>query len=431
MKIMLIAGARPNFMKIASIVDAIEAYNRVASSKIDCFLVHTGQHYDEQMSDSFFRDLNLPRPDVNLGVGSASHACQTADIMKCFEPILLRERPDVLLVVGDVNSTVACALVASKITYPAINVAGRTRPLIVHVEAGLRSFDRSMPEEINRIVTDALSDVLFTSEEGADQNLLREGIPQEKIHFAGNTMVDTLLKHKTRADQSKILSRLGLMQDEGVPPRVAPYVVVTLHRPSNVDNGKIFQGILKALTAIGATVPVLFPIHPRTLNRIKEFQFEDDFDFSHLGLVLGSQASAFNRQISTLSPQDCILHHRIVALDPLGYFDFLCLMSHARLVLTDSGGIQEETTVLGVPCVTLRENTERPITVVHGTNVVAGLTKSNITQCALNQLKRSLNQKSPKLWDGHAGERIINVLAEQIHESSNSVIRNHGFYDAP
>ncbi len=398
MNILLVAGARPNFMKIASIVDAIDTHNRSTDRPIDRLLVHTGQHYDEQMSHAFFKDLGLPQPNVDLEVGSCSHAHQTAEIMKRFEPVLLKERPDVVLVVGDVNSTVACSLVASKITYPQLpQPSQRSRPLVAHVEAGLRSFDRSMPEEINRILTDAVSDFLFITEKSAEENLLREGIPREKIHFVGNTMVDTLLKHRRKAQNSKILARLGLEVD---PEResVNNYAVVTLHRPSNVDHRETFHEILEALSAISKETPVFFPIHPRTLNRIKEFGFESYFDFV------------------TQDPKFQGHNHRIRCLEPLGYLDFLCLMSNARLVLTDSGGIQEETTVLGIPCITLRQNTERPVTITHGTNVLVGATKEAIVRHAFSQLKQPPRPVKPSFWDGHAGERIIHVLVQAIDD---------------
>lgn len=407
MKMMLVAGARPNFMKIASIVDALHAHNRSADRPVEFLLVHTGQHYDERMSRVFFKDLGLPPPDVDLEVGSSSHAGQTAEIMKRFEPVLLEERPDVVLVVGDVNSTIACSLVASKTRYPESDrPAARTRPLIAHVEAGLRSFDRSMPEEINRILTDALSDFLFITEKSAEENLLREGIPKGKIHFVGNTMVDTLLKHRERAQKSDILSRLGLERNRTasseIPSRRSKdsngkcdYAVVTLHRPSNVDDREAFREILEALSVIGKELPILFPIHPRTMNRIKEFGFE--------------------KQVSWIAPNATLETRRpsIYCLEPLGYLDFLCLMSNAKIIFTDSGGIQEESTVLGVPCVTLRENTERPATLTQGTNVLAGTSKEAIIRHALRQIKPRAKSGKPKFWDGRAGERIIRILTQK------------------
>jgi UDP-N-acetylglucosamine 2-epimerase (non-hydrolysing) len=428
MKLMLVAGARPNFMKIASIIDAIKMQNdsiENSTFNIQHLLVHTGQHYDDSMSEAFFRDLDLPKPDIYLDVGSASHAVQTAEIMKRFEPVLIEHQPDVVILVGDVNSTVACALVASKIQYDGstqnskliTHNSGVKRPLIAHVEAGLRSFDRTMPEEINRLLTDAISDFLFTTEERANQNLLCEGISKEKIFFVGNTMIDTLLKHREKAQQSKILEKLGLinLQLKIRNSNLIPYGVLTLHRPSNVDNRETFQDVLEALLEISKHLPIIFPVHPRTLNRIKEFNFEDYFNF--------------NSVLSTQPPH-------IYCVDPLGYLDFLCLMSNSKLVLTDSGGMQEETTVLGIPCITMRENTERPVTITFGTNILAGVQKEQIISAALSQLKKyysiSLNimintqnstlstqhSFSPPLWDGKAGYRIVQILVEKIINKS-------------
>jgi UDP-N-acetylglucosamine 2-epimerase (non-hydrolysing) len=393
---MVVAGARPNFMKIASIMNAIEAHNQSQQiPSIRPILVHTGQHYDEQMSNAFFRDLGIPKPDVDLEVGSGSHAQQTAEIMKRFEGVLLKDRPDVLLVVGDVNSTVACSLVASKITYPP--PSERTRPVIAHVEAGLRSFDRSMPEEINRLVTDALSDFLFITEESAAQNLKNEGASETKIHWVGNTMVDTLLSHRAKAEKSTVLDRLGL-RASAETTGVQPYALVTLHRPSNVDNPKIFGGILEALALLARRLPVLFPVHPRTANRIREFGLESSVRLFSEVTLLDLHSAQVN----------CV--------PPLGYLDFLCLTSHARLVLTDSGGVQEETTVLNVPCITLRENTERPVTVSGGTNVLAGTRKEDILRLAGQKLLESPRRNVPKYWDGRAGNRIIEVLAREAHK---------------
>lgn len=446
MKLMLVAGARPNFMKIASIIDAINKHNDAIYDlkfKIHHLLVHTGQHYDDSMSDAFFRDLYLPKPDIYLEVGSGPHAAQTADIMKRFEPVLLEHQPDVVIVVGDVNSTVACALVASKMEYPVTGsrkpaTSNHRRPLIAHVEAGLRSFDRSMPEEINRILTDAISDFLFTTEESANENLKREGIPEERIYFVGNTMIDTLLKHKGIAQKSNILSRLSLLmnnqqqetknQKPTTNNQVVPYAVLTLHRPSNVDNKETFRNILEALKEVAKHLPVIFPAHPRTVNRIKEFNFENYFNF--------------NSVLSTQPPH-------IYCVDPLGYLDFLCLMSNSKIVLTDSGGLQEETTVIGIPCITLRDNTERPVTIIFGTNILAGVQKEQIISAALSQLEKynstpsksvyfkfipqpsTLNPRpstfntqhsnlstqhsfSPPLWDGKAGQRIIQILVDSL-----------------
>jgi UDP-N-acetylglucosamine 2-epimerase (non-hydrolysing) len=412
LKLMLVAGARPNFMKIASISDAVSTYNgSERKPRIDQVIVHTGQHYDEMMSRTFFQDLGIPKPDVDLEVGSGSHAQQTAEIMKRFESVLLAEFPDVVLVVGDVNSTIACSLVAAKLNYPA-GASRRVRPLIAHVEAGLRSFDRSMPEEVNRVLTDAISDLHFVTEKEAIRNLTREGISKKQIYWVGNTMVDTLLKHRSRAEKSEILAKLDLLkplsQLEGSKNQVADfkvksknqncmdYALVTLHRPSNVDNRVTFQGIVQALSTISAKIPILFPVHPRTMNRIKEFELESHFQIE----LEGTSTVAGNSRLRCIAP--------------LGYLDFLCLMSHARLILTDSGGIQEETTVLGVPCVTLRENTERPVTISEGTNLLAGTNKKDIVSSALSQIKKKSKNHQPRNWDGRAGKRIIKILVQEL-----------------
>jgi UDP-N-acetylglucosamine 2-epimerase (non-hydrolysing) len=417
MKIMSIVGARPNFMKIAPIIEAINAYNQSQKSRgqpIDHILVHTGQHYDERLSEMFFDDFALPRPGINLGVGSASHAEQTAEIMKRFESVLLQERPDVIIVVGDVNSTIACALVASKAEYPqtnenrgpdklfahraqpAMSFQIRRRPLIAHVEAGLRSFDRSMPEEINRILTDAISDFLFTTENSAIDNLLREGIPKEKIFFVGNVMIDTLLKYREKIENSKILTELDLLGDKHRNQEnkdIIPFCLLTLHRPSNVDNKNTLHSILEALKTISKELPVIFPCHPRTKKTIYEFRFDSYF-----------------QNISSIKNQYKEDSSYIYWIEPLGYLDFITLIGSARLVLTDSGGIQEETTALGIPCVTLRNNTERPVTVSHGTNVVAGTEKKDIVHHAITKLNQKTIPCSPPLWDGKAAHRIIDIL---------------------
>ena len=387
MKIIHVVGARPNFMKIAPIIDAIADYNQSYNQHINQLLVHTGQHYDEKMSKLFFDDLGIPRPNIDLEVGSASHSEQTAEIMKRFEKVCLKEAPTHILVVGDVNSTISCALVASK-----LNIK------IIHVEAGLRSFDRSMPEEINRVLTDAISDYLFITEKSAEENLLREGIHKEKIFFVGNVMIDTLLKHKQKAQKSKILDHLGLKNGISTDdcPEITNYSLLTLHRPSNVDDKQVFQGILEALIEISKQINIIFPVHPRTNNMIEKFGFGKYF-------IQDSRV-----RIQNLG---------IYCIDPLGYLDFLSLLSHAKLVMTDSGGIQEETTVLGVPCVTLRENTERPVTVTKGTNVIAGTKKDNIVNAAitsinkLTELNHNTKTNTPPLWDGQAAKRIIDILA--------------------
>jgi len=377
MKLLNVAGARPNFMKVAPIIEAIESYNNSNSKKIEQLLIHTGQHYDQNMSRLFFHELGIPEPYVNLEVGSASHAEQTAEIMKRFEKICVSERPTHILVVGDVNSTIACSLVASKL-----------RISVIHVEAGLRSFDRSMPEEINRVLTDAISDILFTTEESAKENLCNEGKSEKNIYFVGNVMIDTLLKHKEKAKTSNVLNRIGLQGSR--------YALLTLHRPSNVDDKKIFTQILEALLLIGKDTPIIFPIHPRSLMKVIEYGLEKYFNWM-----------LYERSFSVSGINE---NNRIIAIQPQGYLDFLQLLSNSVLVLTDSGGIQEETTVLGIPCVTLRENTERPITITKGTNVLAGTDRDNIVRAAASQLSSPKMNLVPPLWDGKASERIVDVL---------------------
>ncbi|GJL64175.1 MAG: UDP-N-acetylglucosamine 2-epimerase (non-hydrolyzing) [Nitrospirales bacterium] len=392
MKIVLVAGARPNFMKVSAIIDAIQSHNASGGRHIEYRLVHTGQHYDAQMSQTFFTDLGIPKPDVDMEVGSSSHAQQTGEIIKRFEFIMLDEQPDVVLVVGDVNSTIACSLVASKMMYPNPTATLKLlRPRIAHVEAGLRSFDREMPEEVNRVLTDVVSDFLFTTERSAEKNLKKEGIPKDKVHFVGNTMVDSLLKHRKKSQESAILERLGLSHDDKGVPR--EYGVMTLHRPSNVDDLTCFQPILEALKELSQDMPMVFPVHPRTMKRIQEFHLESNF--------------------ASLIPQK-IGGSGLYCIEPLGYLDFLRLTANAKLVLTDSGGLQEETTILGVPCVTLRENTERPITITQGTNVLAGTMKDQILIHARQQLTHHKKHKRPKFWDGHAGQRIVEILDRSL-----------------
>ncbi len=407
MKIMIVVGARPNFMKAAPLLVSIREHNQkvaalssdkqpMETQKIQEVLVHTGQHYDESMSGSFFVDLELPRPDIYLGIGSSSHAMQTAEIMRRFEEVLLREKPDVVIVVGDVNSTLACALVAAKISYDS---SGK-RPVIAHVEAGLRSFDRAMPEEVNRIVTDHLSDLLFVTEESGERNLLREGIPQERIHFVGNTMIDSLLASQEKAGRSGILEALGLRNGSAKTSSAngaRPYALLTLHRPSNVDNRKTFLSILEGLKELSDSCPIFFSAHPRTQKRISEFELESFFQFKN-----GKPAANGLEGV----PQRNGIH----VLEPLGYLDFLCLMKHAALVVTDSGGIQEETTCLGVPCITVRENTERPVTVSCGTNTIAGTRTENIRDAIKAHSKKGRNARAPEKWDGKAGARIIEAI---------------------
>jgi UDP-N-acetylglucosamine 2-epimerase (non-hydrolysing) len=354
MKIVVICGARPNFMKIAPIMWEIRR-----RGGIDSFLVHTGQHYDAKMSELFFEQLRIPRPDIDLGVGSGSHAVQTAEVMKRIEPVIIEQKPDVLLVVGDVNSTIACALAAVKLDVP-----------VAHVEAGLRSFDRTMPEEINRILTDAISRWLFVSERSGVENLKREGIPDDRIFFVGNVMIDTLLATRELAERSKVLDEMNL-----APGRFA---VLTLHRPSNVDHPEVLDGILGALQGLTDSMPIVFPVHPRTRK------------------ALSSRATGTAPNL------------RLV--DPLGYLEFMKLVGNARVVLTDSGGIQEETTVLGVPCITLRSNTERPATVTDGTNVLVGSDPQKIAGAWREALTATRSAKVPELWDGRAAGRILDVL---------------------
>lgn len=400
MKILTVVGARPNFIKAAPIVRAIDAHNRdllrdrgaVSGFReaLRHVLVHTGQHYDRLMSDSFFADLNLPAPDAYLGVGSGSHAAQTAEIMKKFEQVLLRERPDVVLVVGDVTSTLACGLVTAKIRFDSDD----TRPLLAHVEAGLRSFDRTMPEEYNRVLTDHLSDILFVTEQSGVENLTREGISPNRIHFVGNTMIDSLLACKDKAEASQMLERLGLRGDtvhHGRHAGIRPYALLTLHRPGNVDNPRNFLEILRGLDELETRYPIIFPCHPRSEKRIAEFGLGRYF------------------QTGTTADSPPKPEKGIYRIDPVGYLDFLCLMEYASIVLTDSGGIQEETTCLGVPCVTIRPNTERPVTVECGTNIIAGTHADGIRDAIRRQMERT-GGGVPKNWDGQAATRIVEVL---------------------
>jgi UDP-N-acetylglucosamine 2-epimerase (non-hydrolysing) len=361
LRILIVAGARPNFMKVAPLVEAIKR----RKLEFAPFLVHTGQHYDDSMSDVFFRDLQLPKPDVYLGVGSLSHAAQTAAVMESFEPVLLREKPDWVVVVGDVNSTLACALVATKLSVK-----------VAHIEAGLRSRDRSMPEEINRILTDHIADLLFTPSADADANLLAEGIPAERIKFVGNIMIDSLQQNLPRAAACSIRKTLGLEDNE--------FAVLTLHRPSNVDRREVLAGILDALEEISSRLQIVFPVHPRTRKMLDEFQL--------LERVTKNE--------------------RVCLTEPLSYLEFLNLFSEAKLVLTDSGGIQEEATVLGISCLTLRENTERPITIESGTNTLVGVDPERIKQAAFSVLnnRSPVTPHVPPLWDGHTADRILDVF---------------------
>jgi UDP-N-acetylglucosamine 2-epimerase (non-hydrolysing) len=372
MKFLLVAGARPNFMKIAPIVEAfrqVQKYN----PPMEVLLVHTGQHYDKTMSNDFFEDLQIPPPDINLGVGSGTHAQQTARIMIAFEEVCTKHRPDWVIVVGDVNSTLACTLTAKKL---AIRVA--------HVEAGLRSRDITMPEEINRLCTDSIADLLFTTDRIASENLRCEGVAEDRIFFVGNTMIDTLLHNLDR------IRSLPLSAD--MPS--GDFAVVTLHRPSNVDNPNTLSSILGAIADVSRSIPVVFPAHPRTAGRIKEFGFIDRFQ----------------------SPA------QIRLIDPVSYLSFIALVMQCKLVLTDSGGIQEETTVLGIPCVTMRPNTERPITCEIGTNILVGTDATRIRTAAFSVLAGDVRQHSiPEKWDGHAAARIVDVLLNSADASRASV----------
>jgi len=393
LKILSVVGARPNFMKIAAICEAINVVNSVgASERIHHVLVHTGQHYDTNMSDSFFNDLEIPKPDLCLGVGSGTHSVQTARIMERFESVVLNEQPHVVLVVGDVNSTAACALVAKKTWCRGNEGSTGFIPKLAHVEAGLRSFDRTMPEEINRIVTDSISDYLFTTEESANQNLLREGIPENRIFFVGNVMIDTLLRHRSKAQESTILQDLQLADGR----EVKPYAILTLHRPGNVDDKQVLAPMLNAFLYVSRHLPVVFPAHPRTLKRIQD---EDLGDYFVDHFVQGPE------------PWDSRVRIRLIP--PLGYLDFLRLLSEARVALTDSGGIQEEATIFGVPCITLRDNTERPVTVECGTNVLVGSDPEKIIR-EFDRLSLSgkKSNRSPLYWDGNAAKRIIKVLID-------------------
>jgi UDP-N-acetylglucosamine 2-epimerase (non-hydrolysing) len=360
MRAICVVGARPNFMKAAPVIEAMQ-HNRG-----DVLLVHTGQHYDREMSHLFFEELGIPKPDLDLQVGSGSHGEQTGQIMIRFEAVLKREQPDLVMVFGDVNSTVAAALCAAKMGIP-----------VAHVEAGLRSFDRTMPEELNRICTDHLSDYLFVTEASGWENLRREGLPESKIFFVGNVMVDTLLKHRERARACAYAGALGLAP--------GAYGLLTLHRPANVDAPETLTGILEAVLAIAERVPIVFPCHPRTRQHLDKPEFRR---------LIGA---------------------RLLVTAPLGYLEFLSLMGEARLVLTDSGGIQEETTVLGVPCLTLRENTERPVTVAQGTNRIVGTSRERILAAAEAVFSDERpSGRVPDLWDGRAAQRIVTILDSQM-----------------
>lgn len=366
-KVLNVVGARPNFMKIAPIIQAMQARADV----FEPILVHTGQHYDDRMSRAFFDDLGIPRPDIDLGVGSGSHAEQTGRVMMAFEKVCLQHEPDLVLVVGDVNSTMACTITAKKLGIP-----------VAHVEAGLRSRDMTMPEEINRLCTDVLCDYLFTTDVGASANLATEGIAAERIVFVGNVMIDTLERHREAASALPILRELGIERGR--------FATLTLHRPSNVDDEAVLRGVLQAVAEIARELPIVFPAHPRTRERIERFGLQ--------GLVSTTDDG-----------------RGVKFVEPLGYLEFLRLVMDSRFVLTDSGGLQEETTVLGVPCITLRFNTERPITCEQGTNVLVGNHPESILEAARGVLAQAGKPHGvPDKWDGRAAERIVTWLEDRI-----------------
>lgn len=381
MKVINVVGARPNFMKISPIIREMEKVPGMG-----WVLIHTGQHYDVEMSEAFFQELSIPKPDINLEVGSGTQAQQTGQIMMAFEDVCLRETPDLVVVVGDVNSTIACCLVASKLHIP-----------VAHVEAGLRSFDRTMPEEINRMVTDILSTYLFTTCEEADENLLREGVAPEKIFLVGDVMIDTLFSHLQTIRKMDTWSRMGLKEGE--------YAVLTLHRPSNVDDQDVLGEITTALEKISKHLPIVFPIHPRTRKTVHRFGYDRSFRFLDVRHFLANDL-----------PKGRVVDGRgIWCCDPLGYLDFQNLVVHSKFVMTDSGGIQEETTVLDIPCLTIRDTTERPVTITQGTNLLLGHDTDRIVEEAMKILRgEGKHGESPPLWDGKASERIVQILAREF-----------------
>ncbi|MFC1888047.1 non-hydrolyzing UDP-N-acetylglucosamine 2-epimerase [Candidatus Cloacimonadota bacterium] len=363
-KIHLIVGARPNFMKMAPLYKQFSKF----ADQFQVKLIHTGQHYDERMSKFFFDDLKLPEPDEYLEVGSGSHGEQTAKIMERYEAVLVQDKPDLVIVAGDVNSTIACALDAAKLHIP-----------VAHLEAGLRSFDRSMPEELNRLMTDAISDFLLIPSRDAELNLLNEGVSKEKIHFVGNIMIDSLIQYKDKAEESNILNELGLVADS----TITDYVLITMHRPSNVDTEESLRIILKTFQILSEQIKLVFPIHPRALKNIRKFGMEDDF-----------------RAIANLA-----------LIEPVGYYDFMKLQMYSRFILTDSGGIQEESTYFGIPCLTVRDNTERPITITEGTNELIELSETKILEASTKILKGSFKTGTiPEKWDGRTAERIVELF---------------------
>lgn len=368
-KIISVVGARPNFMKVAPLHRAFEKYNKkqsVSSLMIDHRICHTGQHYDEKMSKIFFEELELPQPDFYLGIGSGSHAEQTGKIMIEFEKILIQQQPALVIVVGDVNSTIACSLTASKLNIP-----------VAHVEAGLRSFDRQMPEEINRLLTDSIANFLFVSEPSGLSNLKNEGVPDEKVFFVGNVMIDSLLHHLTKAEESQILKKLNLLPNE--------YILVTMHRPSNVDSDEQLSLLVRMLNSLSEKRDIVFPIHPRTLKNLEKNQL------------------------------DSKLNEKIILTDPIGYIDFLWLTRNAEVVLTDSGGIQEESTFLGIQCVTVRSSTERPVTIEVGTNHLVGDDFDEAEKVVMDIIHgRKKKGNIPELWDGKTSDRIVEIIAKNI-----------------
>ena len=420
MKIISVVGARPNFMKIAPLIRAIEKYNTQIKIKtqnqaknsenlnlnlnLNHLLVHTGQHYDYEMSQIFFQDLDLPQPDIYLGVGSGTHAEQTGKVMVEFEKVLFQEKPDLVIVVGDVNSTLAAALAAVKLHIP-----------VAHIEAGLRCYDWAMPEEINRLLTDHISDYLFTTSEYDDDNLKREGISEEKIFCVGNIMVDSLLFNKPMAEKSDILERLGLVAEHHSPitksksesqsqsQPVTPYALLTLHRPGNVDNEQSLTRIMAAVNQVAQRIPIVFPAHPRTQKRLHEFNFSLSVP------VIASEAWQSQSKSQSQSQSNVLI------IAPLGYLDFLNLEMNSRFVITDSGGIQVETTVLGIPCLTMLDSPVWPITHKQGTNILVGNDSRKLTNEAFKILDdKGKEGKCPKLWDGRTAERIVPTLARGI-----------------
>ena len=393
-KILSVVGARPNLIKMAAIWEAIKAHNAGKyEPEIKHCLVHTGQPEDAATCGFFFNDIELPQPNLYLGIGSDSDVVQIAKIMELFEKVLRAEQPNLVIVVGHVNSTVACALATKKTIYYRDLKDEAVSPKLAHVEAGLRTFDRTMPEEVNRIVTDAISDYLFTTEESASYNLRREGISSERIYFVGNIMSDILMRCREKASQSAILDDLQL-QENGC---VKPYAILTMHRPNNVDDRQTLTRLVQSFLRVSQHMPLIFPADPRTLKRIHEADLGDYFvDYSS-------------------GPEPWDARVRIRLLPPLGYLDFVVLMSKARAILTDSAGVQEESTILGVPCITLRETTERPVTIQHGTSVLVGSDPDRM----IGEFLRMVNEPpkpmaTPLLWDGHAARRILDVIGQNI-----------------